>query len=82
MATFGAMVLTTATGELAHRVVLLVRKVAPGKPLLDEETGKSLSAHVRETYDQHLLPLDLEVVDAEDLRARIKKLNKGLPKRR
>jgi hypothetical protein len=37
---------------------------------------------VRETYDQHLLPLDLEVVDAEDLRARIKKLNKGLPKRR
>lgn len=70
MATFSAYQLRTRAGALAHSIIFLVRKQTI------EPLPEGLREFVRTKYDQDLVSMDIEVVDAKDLKARITKLNK------
>lgn len=77
MALFSAFVLTNAAGAIVRNTVMLVRKDKPNGPTMPNQEMVALQEHVAAKYAQRLAPLDIEVVDAENLKAHIKKLNKA-----
>lgn len=77
VAAFNAYVLTNKAGELVHKIVFLVRRPPFTHKIDTPLPMKDLHEHVLKRYDQLLQPFDIEVLDPEDMKKRIKKLNRG-----
>jgi len=74
MANYQALVLQHSETGQVHRVFLI--KTEPMQPI-PREALLEVQQYAHEKYNQSLTPIDLEAIDIDSLRQRVRTLNRG-----